>query len=207
VTEELEYEVVDHLPAGVELRRYPAHAVAEVTVRGSLAGAGNTAFAPLFSYISGSNRPRASVAMTAPVVQQPAARRGQRVAMTAPVVQEEAHTRSSGTGGDAAPAAGRSFTVSFVLPAGMTPDTAPQPTDERVSLRAVPPTLSAAVRYSGRWSTSAYERHRDRLLAGVAAARLHPLGQPRWLRFDPPFRPWFLRHNEVVVDVAEQARP
>ena len=206
MTEELAYEVVDHLPEGVELRRYPAHAVADVTVRGSLAGAGNTAFAPLFSYISGSNRPNASVAMTAPVVQQ-AARRGEKVAMTAPVVQEEGDAGSSGTGSDASTGAGRSFTVSFVLPAGMTADTAPQPTDERVGLRAVPPTLSAAVRYSGRWSASAYERHRDRLLAAVAAAGLHPVGAPRWLRFDPPFKPWFLRRNEVVVDVAEPAQP
>ncbi|MGO4340303.1 SOUL family heme-binding protein [Pedococcus sp. 2YAF34] len=181
MTEELAYEVVDHLPDGVELRRYPAHGVAEVTVRGSLGGAGNIAFAPLFSYISGSNQPRSSVAMTAPVVQQPSAR-------------QPADT-------------GRSFTVSFVLPAGMTAETAPQPADDRVSLRTVPPAVSAAVRYSGRWSASAYERHRDRLLAAVEAAGLHPVGQPRWLRFDPPFTPWFLRHNEVVVDVAEPTQP
>jgi hypothetical protein len=29
------------------------------------------------------------------------------------------------------------------------------------------------------------------------------VGPPRWLRYDPPFKPWFLRRNEVVVDVAE----
>ena len=126
MTEELAYEVVDHLPDGVELRRYPAHGVAEVTVCGSLGGAGNSAFAPLFSYISGSNRPRASVAMTAPVVQQPASRphpprRGERVAMTAPVVQEEA-------GAGSAPWQWwrRSAPRSPVLPGALDPDLRPR---------------------------------------------------------------------------------
>ena len=202
MTEELAYEVVGRLPDGVELRRYPAHAVAEVTVRGSLGSAGNRAFAPLFAYISGSNQPGAKVAMTAPVVQQPAGRRGHRVAMTAPVVQEQAG--APGAGPSAGVGAGEgAFTVAFVLPADVTEETAPVPTDERVHLRTVPPSLAAAIRYSGRWTESGFETHRDRLLAAVAEAGLTPVGAPRWLRFDPPVKPWFLRRNEVVVDVVE----
>lgn len=202
MTEELSYEVVDRLPDGVELRRYPAHVVAEVTVQGSLGGAGNRAFAPLFAYISGSNRPKSKVAMTAPVVQQASGRRGERVAMTAPVVQEQAGAPDAGY--TAAAGAGEGpFTVAFVLPADVTEQTAPEPTDERVRLRTVPPALAAAIRYSGRWSESGFEKHRDRLLAAVSEAGLTPVGAPRWLRFDPPVKPWFLRRNEVVVDVNE----
>ncbi|MFC8504268.1 SOUL family heme-binding protein [Pedococcus sp. NPDC057267] len=201
MTEELSYEVVDRLPDGVELRRYPAHAVAEVTVHGSLGGAGNRAFASLFAYISGSNRPRAKVAMTAPVVQQSAGR-GERVAMTAPVVQEQSREPGPGSS-DEGGAGERSFTVAFVLPADVTEQTAPEPTDDRVRLRTVPPSLAAAIRYSGRWTESGYEKHRDRLLASVSAAGLSPAGAPRWLRFDPPVKPWFLRRNEVVVDVTK----
>jgi hypothetical protein len=194
VTEQLPYEVVGHLTDGAELRRYPEHAVAEVTTRGSLTSAGNIAFAPLFAYISGENRARTKVAMTAPVVQERRRQRGggERAAMTAPVVQEEQE---------------RSFTVAFVLPMGLTAQTAPEPADERVRLRAVPPTLTAAIRYSGRWSGSAFEEHRDRLLEAVGRAGLEPVGAPRWLRYDPPFKPWFLRRNEVVVDVAEPEVP
>ena len=194
MTEQLPYEVVGRLTDGVELRRYPEHAVVEVTTRGSLSSAGNIAFAPLFAYISGDNRSRSKVAMTAPVVQERARRSGERVAMTAPVVQEEQEHEEGEE---------RSFTVSFVLPSGLTAQTAPEPADERVTLRAVPPTLTAAIRYSGRWSGSAFEEHRDRLLGAVGRAGLEPVGVPRWLRYDPPFKPWFLRRNEVVVDVAE----
>ena len=197
MTEELPYEVVRHLDDGVELRRYPEHVVAEVTMRGSLSGAANIAFASLFAYISGDNQSRSKVAMTAPVVQERASRGrpgGEKVTMTAPVVQAEAAEEEAGK---------QSFTVGFVLPAGMTAATAPEPADERVSLRVVPPALAAAIRYSGRWSGSAFEEHRDRLLQAVGRAGLEPVGMPRWLRYDPPFKPWFLRRNEVVVDVSE----
>lgn len=197
MTEQLPYEVVSRLDDGVELRRYPEHVLAEVTTRGSLTSAGNIAFAPLFAYISGDNRSRTKVAMTAPVVQERArggGPGGDKVAMTAPVVQGEAG------GGEAGE---RTFTVAFVLPAGMTRETAPEPADHRVSLRVVPPTLAAAIGYSGRWSRSGYEEHRDRLLEVVGRAGLEPVGVPRWLRYDPPFKPWFLRRNEVVVDLSE----
>ena len=208
MTEKLPYEVVGHLGGGVELRRYPEHAVVEVTTRGSLTSAGNIAFAPLFAYISGDNRSRTKVAMTAPVVQERARRqRGERVAMTAPVVQEELEQeeteRSAGEAVESAEQQERTFTVAFVLPLGLTAQTAPEPADERVTLRAVPPTLTAAIRYSGRWSGTAFEEHRDRLLEAVGRAGLEPLGVRRWLRYDPPFKPWFLRRNEVVVDLAE----
>ncbi|HEX9230079.1 MAG TPA: heme-binding protein, partial [Arthrobacter sp.] len=29
------------------------------------------------------------------------------------------------------------------------------------------------------------------------------VGPPRFARFDPPFKPWFLRRNEVLQDVQE----
>jgi hypothetical protein len=203
VTEQLPYEVVGHLDDGVELRRYPEHVVAEVTIRGSLTGAGNLAFAPLFAYISGDNRPRTKVAMTAPVVQEPT--RGAKVAMTAPVVQDEVKEEAAQEPTEQE-AGERSYTVAFVLPSGLTAQSAPEPTDPRVSLRTVPPVLAAAVGYSGRWTRSGYDEHRDRLLEAVARAGLEPVGRPRWLRYDPPFKPWFLRRNEVVIDLRESPR-
>lgn len=83
----------------------------------------------------------------------------------------------------------------------MTVETAPEPADPDVHVRAVPERVAAAVRYSGRWTQESYERHLAELLEAVAAARLAPTGPPRFARFDPPFKPWFLRRNEVVQDV------
>ena len=40
----------------------------------------------------------------------------------------------------------------------------------------------------------------------VLAAGFVPVGPPRFARFDPPFKPWFLRRNEVVQDVTRAPR-
>jgi hypothetical protein len=119
--------------------------------------------------------------------------KSEKVAMTAPVVQ-----RATGDG---------EYVIAFVLPAAMTADTAPAPTNPDVEICTIPTSLTAAKEYSGGWSQSSYERHRAELLDAVAAAGLRPVGSPRFARFDPPFKPWFLRRNEVLVDVAEASTP
>lgn len=188
MTEQQPFDVVRHC-AGFELRRYPPHVVAQVAVTSSFDRAGNIAFRSLFGYITGQNRSRSSVAMTAPVVQSAAA--SEKVAMTAPVVQHAAEN------GD--------YVIAFVLPAAMTADTAPVPTNPDVEICTIPASLTAATVYSGRWSQSSYERHCAELLAAVATEGLRPLGAPRFARYDPPFKPWFLRRNEVLVDVEESS--
>ena len=155
-----------------ELRRYPEHVVAETRVTGSFEGAGNASFRRLVGYIGGRNTQSRKVAMTAPVVQE---------------TEDED--------------AGR-FVVGFVMPAGFDLEGAPDPTDDDVRLRAVPAHTAAALRFSGRWSRGRYDEHERRLRAALAEAGLEVVGQARFARFDPPWTPWFLRHNEVVIPVA-----
>ena len=158
-----------------ELRRYPDHVVAETRVTGSFEGAGNSSFRRLVGYIGGRNTDSRKVAMTAPVVQE---------------TEDEA--------------AGR-FVVGFVLPADLDRDNAPDPTDPSVHLRAVPEQTAAALRFSGRWTQERYDEHARRLLAALDAAGLEVVGPVRFARFDPPWTPWFLRRNEVVVPVRTPA--
>ena len=157
MTEQQPYEVLEQHD-GFELRHYPAHLVAQIEIDGSFEDAGNRAFRSLFRYITGNNRSRESVAMTAPVVQE--ATVSEKVAMTAPVVQAEGED-----GG---------FVVAFVLPASMTLETAPVPADPDVQVRAVPERLAAAARYSGRWSRASYERHLVAAARGRGRNRVHP---------------------------------
>ena len=184
MTEQQPYEVARTTP-DFELRRYPVHVIAETVVRDvSFEDAGSRAFRFLFGYIQGENTARQSIAMTAPVVQSTSS----RIAMTAPVVQQQGED---------------GFVVAFVLPATLTEASAPVPNRPEVTLRTVPARLVAALRFSGRWTQAAWESHRAALVASVAAAGLTTLGEARFARFDPPYTPWFLRHNEVLVDVAE----
>ena len=69
--------------------------------------------------------------------------------------------------------------------------------------RRVPAQTAAALRFSGRWSRGSYEKRAAQLLAALEAAGLEVVGAPRYARFDPPWTPWFLRRNEVVVPPRE----
>ena len=115
MTEQQRYEVVRQEP-DFELRRYPAHLVAEVEVDGSFESAGNTAFRPLVAYIRGRNQASQSLAMTAPVLQR------RDAAADTPETVETMTTETS---------PGR-YVVSFVMPEGSTRESLPDPGDARV---------------------------------------------------------------------------
>ena len=183
MTEQQEYRVLKS-HGDVELREYAACVVADVVVSGSAEQAGSAAFRPLFQYISGANRGAEPLEMTAPVIQKPAS---ERLAMTAPVIQEAVGTDE--------------WTVSFVLPAGRSLSDYPVPTDSRVSLRAVPGETAAAIRWSGRWTDSNIARRTATLREAIAEAGWQESGDPRWARFDPPWKPPFARRNEIVIPV------
>lgn len=185
--EEPEYEVVQTFP-DFELRRYPSYAVAETEVSGPFDEAGNQAFRILADYIFGNNQASTKIEMTAPVSQRPAT--GERIEMTAPVVQRP----EPGS-------AGETFVVGFVMPSRFTLDTLPEPLDKRVRLREEPGKLMAVRRYSGRWTESAYRENEARLLDAVEAAGLKPVGEPVYARYNSPFSLWFMRRNEVMVEL------
>jgi hypothetical protein len=191
VTEQQPYDLVQSYD-DFEVRRYPEHLLAEVVVEGDFDDAGNRAFRTLFAYISGENVSSTKVAMTAPVVQDAAS---SRIAMTAPVVQQTDAAASD----DAEHGA---FRVAFVLPADLTIETAPRPTSPEVRLRVVDESLVAAIRYRGRWTHAGYTKHLDELRQAVAAAGLTTVGPPRFAKFDPPFKPAFLRRNEILLDLS-----
>ena len=170
MTEQQPYEVLEVYP-DFELRRYPAHLVAETEVGGPFELAGNVAFPRLARYIGGHNRSSRKVAMTAPVVQERASR-------------------------------SRRYVVGFVMPADLSAEDLPDPSDPTVHLRRVPAETAAALRFSGRWTRASFEKRAAQLLAAVDVAGLDRVGAPRYARFDPPWTPWFLRRNEVVVPVA-----
>ena len=178
--EEPDYTVTRTLGESVELRRYAPYVVAEVLLQASAEEAGSQAFPILAGYIFGKNKGERQFAMTAPVIQsaEPV-----RLDMTAPVTQQSAP--------------GGGMRVQFVLPKGVTLQTAPEPLDARVQLRLVPATHWAVVRYSGTWSQANYDEHLAVLKTALATAGLATQGEPVLSRYNGPFTPWFMRRNEI----------
>lgn len=183
--EEAPYETIETFDA-FELRRYAPVILAEVEIDGSFEDAGGKAFPLLAGFIGGKNEKGGKIAMTAPVEQTPA---GERIDMTAPVNQT------------AGSEAGR-YVVSFVMPQAYSLDTLPRPTDSRIRFREEGERLVAARRYSGRWTESRYRDHEQALLTALREAGFSPIAPPVYARYNAPFMPWFLRRNEVLVEVS-----
>ncbi len=167
----------------IEVRDYPAFVVAETQVTGERGRAGSDAFGRLAGYIFGGNGGSQKIAMTSPVVQT-----GTEIAMTAPVVQT---ATAEGT-----------WRVQFMMPLKWTLETLPTPNDARVTLKAMPARRLAAIRYSGTWSEANYAEHLAVLVAAMKKQGLEAKGPPQWARYDPPITPWFLRTNEILIEVA-----
>ena len=177
--EEPAYKVIQSLEQTVEVREYAPYVVAEVMLNVLADEAGNEAFPILAGYIFGKNKGEKSFAMTAPVTQTATP---VKMAMTAPV------TQTSRNGGQR---------VQFVLPATVTLATAPEPLDPRVQLREEPAQKVAVIRYSGRWTEANDQEHLALLMQAMRTHQMEWTGEPVYARYDPPFKPWFMRRNEI----------
>lgn len=83
MSEEQKFDVVEKR-SGFEIRRYSPYVLIEVDVAGDFMSAGNRAFGPLVSYISGSNATQEKFAMTAPVIQKSADEQTHKVSFVLP---------------------------------------------------------------------------------------------------------------------------
>ena len=171
-----------------EVRDYPAMVAAEVSVSGDRKAAASTGFRLLAGYIFGGNTARQKIAMTAPVLQAPAV--GQKIAMTAPVLQ------SGGNG---------QWLIRFIMPRGSTLETMPRPNDPKVQLRAIAPARMAVVRFGGLARQDTIAAKTAALSAFITARHLHVLGPVFLAQYDPPWKLWFLRRNELMIPVAPAA--
>ncbi len=167
-----------------EIREYMPVVVAETTVEGNWSAAGNAGFRRLADYIFGANDGDRKIAMTAPVSQ---GRGGQKIAMTAPVAQERR---------------GEDWVVAFTMPSEYTLDRLPAPDDPAVRLRQVGERRVAAIRFSGSWDESRFEARAVELKRWVASKGETAVGEPVTARYNPPWTPWFLRRNEILLELA-----
>lgn len=166
-----------------EIRQYDPQIVAETLVEGDFEKVGKQGFRRLYDYISGNNRQKKSIAMTSPVTQEA---NSEKIAMTAPVAQQKVDNK---------------WRITFLMPSEYTLDDLPQPLDSRVTLKQEPGRIVAAIKYSGTWDESRYEEKKAVLEDFIARRGLNPAGEPVWARYDPPFMPWFLRRNEVLIPI------
>lgn len=180
--EKAQYQVIQK-EGKIEIRQYAPQIVAETMIEADFDDAGNVAFRKLFNYISGENRSKAAIAMTAPVNQKADS---EKIAMTAPVNQQ--------------PSEGQ-YSVSFLMPSKYTMETLPEPLDPDVKIREIPARKMAVIRYSGSWNQKNYNTKKTLLEEFVREKGLTIIGPDIFARYDPPFQLPFFRRNEVLFEV------
>lgn len=168
-----------------EVRSYTPMLVAQTDVDEEFDDAGNVAFRILADFIFGNNRARTKIDMTAPVTQQTSA--SSKIAMTAPVSLSKQ---------------GSGYAVQFTMPSEFTRDTLPQPNDSRIKIIEIPARTIAVYSYSGSWSEKRFNEKLSIFRAALARDNIVTIGEPSFARFNSPWQLWFLRRNEIWLEVA-----
>lgn len=109
------------------------------------------------------------------------------IAMTAPVLQEK---NESG-----------SWIVSFVMPDGMSIDDLPKAKDTQINLKKIEEHYAAAIVFKGLTNFKKSKEKEQELRQVLEKHHIETIGEARVARFDPPWKPGFLRHNEVIIKI------
>lgn len=185
--EQADYTVVKKMN-GYEIREYPAHIVAQTTVRGSYGESMGNGFRIVAGYIFGGNTKKESIAMTAPVVAQKGEVKkvSESIAMTAPVM---------------ATAEGDSQTISFGMPRSYTLETLPTPNDSRVKIVMIPAKKYAVMQFSWYRSDERVKSMQERLLSALARDGVVAQGSTAYAGYNAPWTPPWMNRNEVLVEI------
>ncbi|MEM1411107.1 MAG: heme-binding protein [Pseudomonadota bacterium] len=109
-----------------------------------------------------------------------------KMAMTVPVISEPGQS---------------GYTYQFVMERAYDLGTLPVPNDARVELKEIPERLVAALRFSGRWREERIDDLTVGLLEALEQQGYVASADPLLARYNPPITPWFLRRNEILVEV------
>ena len=107
------------------------------------------------------------------------------IAMTAPVLQQK--TKSD------------TWLVSFVMPEGMQLSDLPVSPNLNIKLHEVEGYVAAVLTFKGITSKQKIREKESELKELVNKYKLNSYGEILVARFDPPWKPGFLRHNEVII--------
>lgn len=185
--EQLEYTVVKKMN-GYEIREYPAHIVAQTTVRGSSGESMGGGFSIVAGYIFGGNTKKESIAMTAPVISQKgkSEKVSESIAMTAPVL---------------ATTEGELQTISFGMPRSYTLETLPTPDDPRVKIVMIPVEKYAVMPFSWYRSGARVKSMEEKLLSLLTRDEVATQGNATYAGYNAPWTPPWMTRNEVLINL------
>ena len=113
-------------------------------------------------------------------------RDSEKISMTAPVIQATNDESEN-------------WTVSFAMPSKYNIENVPKPTNDDIYFEEIQPSLAAVIRFSGVADTSLLTRKASVLKKWLELNGYTESSSPKFLFYNDPTTPGFLRRNEVMI--------
>ena len=167
------YKVVEK-DRNIEVRYYESMLLQSVKVSGNQYKSLRQGFRPLVNYIGAKGR------------------EGEKISMTAPVMQSLGDTTNE-------------WIVSFSMPSKYSKKTLPEPNNKQVYSEQLKPIMAAVIRFSGKTdkSGSLIKEKEKTLLNWLKNRDFKIVSKPKYLFYNDPSTPGFLRRNEVMVIISD----
>lgn len=115
-------------------------------------------------------------------------REGEKISMTAPVMQSFGDNENA-------------WSVSFSMPIKYKISDLPTPNNERIYTEEIPAFRAAVIRFSGRANMSLLIYKTKELSYWIESSGFSARSQPRYLFYNDPSTPPFMRRNEVLIEI------
>lgn len=113
-------------------------------------------------------------------------RNSEKISMTAPVIQSVNDENGN-------------WTISFAMPSKYSLDNLPQPENDSIYFQEIEPSLAAVIRFNGQADEKLLNQKTDILVRWVELNGYAKLSRPKFLFYNDPTTPGFLRRNEVMI--------
>ena len=115
-------------------------------------------------------------------------RDGDKISMTAPVMQLPGDTQDN-------------WIISFSMPSKYDASSLPAPNNEQVFTETIGPTKAAVIRFSGNADEELLAEKTEQLSDWLKKAAFPAKSKPRYMFYNDPSTPPFLRRNEVFIEI------
>jgi len=115
-------------------------------------------------------------------------RDGDKISMTAPVMQMSGNTQED-------------WIISFSMPSKYDASSLPAPNNEQVFTETVGPTKAAVIRFSGNADEKLLAKKTEQLSDWLKKVAFTAKSKPRYMFYNDPTTPPFLRRNEVFIEI------
>jgi effector-binding domain-containing protein len=93
------------------------------------------------------------------------------------------------------------LTIAFVMPKEYNMDSLPKPLNSEVQLKELPGRQVAVIIFSGNVNPDKIDEKKNELLDWLKEKQITSTGLVELARYNPPFIPGFIKHNELLTEV------